>query len=179
MPDFLEYEEGKPFPGVIGKTAADSTPAWPVPRRAPEGAPNVLLIVLDDTGFGQIGCFGGLGGRIETPHMDRLAAGGLRYNNFHTTALCSPTRACLLTGRNHHSVGVASIMETATGYPGYNARVPKEAAMLPAVLVGERLQHHVPGQVAPGAGRAHHRFRPLRPLAPGAGLRALLRLPAR
>ena len=135
MPGFMEYEEGNEFPGVIGKTAKDSTPAWPVPRRAPEGAPNVLLIVLDDTGFGQIGCFGGLGGRVETPHMDRLAAGGLRYNNFHTTALCSPTRACLLTGRNHHTVGVASVMETATGYPGYNARIPKEAAMLPAVLV--------------------------------------------
>jgi arylsulfatase len=119
---------------VIGKTARDSVPAWPVPRKAPEGAPNVLLIVLDDTGFGQIGCFGGLGGRVETPHMDRLAAQGLRYNNFHTTALCSPTRAAVLTGRNHHTVGVASIMETATGYPGYNARIPKEAAMLPAVL---------------------------------------------
>ena len=135
MSGFISYTDGEPFPGVIGRTQADSDPAWPVPQRAPEKAPNILFIVLDDVGFGQLGCFGGLGGRVETPHMDRLAEGGLRYNNFHTTALCSPTRAALLTGRNHHSVGVACIMEAATGYPGHNGRIPKEAAMLPAVLV--------------------------------------------
>lgn len=135
MPDHIEYEDGTPFPGVIGRTQADSIPAWPVPPRAPEGAPNVLTIVLDDTGFAQVGCFGGLGGRVETPNIDRLAENGLRYNNFHTTALCSPTRACLLTGRNHHTVGAAVVMEFPNGYPGYNAHIPKEAAMLPAVLV--------------------------------------------
>jgi len=135
VPDFIAYTDGEPFPGVIGRTQADSVPAWPVPPRAPEGAPNILMIVLDDTGFAQVGCFGGLGGRIETPNIDRLAAGGLRYNNFHTTALCSPTRACLLTGRNHHSVGAAVVMEFPNGYPGYNGHIPKEAAMLPAVLV--------------------------------------------
>jgi arylsulfatase A-like enzyme len=91
--------------------------------------------VLDDVGFGQLGCYGGLGARVETPNIDRLAASGIRYNNFHTTALCSPTRACLLTGRNHHSVGMGSITECATGYPGYNGRIPHEAAMLPAILV--------------------------------------------
>lgn len=135
MPDFISYEDGQPFPGVVGRTQADSVPAWPVPPRAPRGAPNVLMIVLDDTGFAQVGCFGGLGGRIDTPNIDRLAAGGLRYNNFHTTALCSPSRACLLTGRNHHSVGAAVVMEFPNGYPGYNGYIPKEAAMLPAVLV--------------------------------------------
>jgi len=135
MPDYMEYTDGEPFPGVIGRSQADSVPAWPVPPRAPEGAPNVLIIVLDDTGFAQVGCFGGLGGRIETPNIDRLAAGGLRYNNFHTTSLCSPTRACLLTGRNHHSVGAAVVMEFPNGYPGYNSHVPHEAAMLPAILL--------------------------------------------
>jgi arylsulfatase A-like enzyme len=134
MPDFTEYTDGEPFPGVIGKTRADSVPAWPMPPRAPEGTPNILMIVLDDVGFGQIGCYGGLGGRIETPNIDRLAENGLRYNNFHTTALCSPTRACLLTGRNHHRVGVGTIMEFANGFPGYNSLIPKEAAMIPAVL---------------------------------------------
>lgn len=135
MPDYLDYEDGTPFPGVTGTTASDSVPAWPVPPRAPGGSPNVLMIVLDDTGFAQVGCFGGLGGRVKTPAIDRLAAGGLRYNNFHTTSLCSPTRASLLTGRNHHSVGSAVIMEFPNGYPGYNAHIPKSAAMLPAVLV--------------------------------------------
>jgi arylsulfatase len=134
MAGLNEYRPDEPFSGVIGTTARESTPAWPVPRPAPDGAPNVLLIVLDDLGFAQLGCYGGLGGRIETPHIDRLAEEGIRFQNFHTTALCSPTRAALLTGRNHHSVGVATIMERATGYPGYNGRIPKDAAMLPAVL---------------------------------------------
>lgn len=129
------YPEGAAFTGVIGRTSRESEPAWPVPPDAPDGAPNILLIVLDDVGYAQLGCYGGLGGRIKTPNIDRLAEEGLRYVNFHTTALCSPTRASLLTGRNPHSVGVASIMETATGYPGYNCRIPKETAMLPAVLV--------------------------------------------
>ena len=80
------------------------------------------------------GCYGGLGGRVKTPNVDRLAANGLLYNNFHVNPMCSPTRAALLTGRNHHSVGVGSIMELARTYPGYNGHIPKEAAMLPAVL---------------------------------------------
>ncbi len=135
MPDYIEYTDGERFPGVIGRTQAESTPAWPMPPRAPEGSPNILMIVLDDTGFAQVGCFGGMGGLIETPNIDRLAAGGLRYNNFHTTSLCSPTRACLLTGRNHHSVGTGLVMEFPNGYPAYNGHLPREAAMLPAVLV--------------------------------------------
>ena len=127
----VEYPHGTRFPGRIGLTTADSSPAWPQPIRAPEGAPNVLFFVLDDVGYGQLSTFGGL---IETPNIDRVAETGLRYANMHTTALCSPTRACILTGRNHHSSGVASIMETATGYPGYDARMPFENGMLSEIL---------------------------------------------
>jgi arylsulfatase A-like enzyme len=126
--------EGNPFSGSIGKTVEESTPAWPAANAAPAGAPNIVVVVLDDVGFGQLGCFGGLGGRVETPNIDRLAAGGLRYNNFHVTPMCSPSRAALLTGRNHHSVGVGLIMEVLSGFPGYNGRIPKETAMVPAVL---------------------------------------------
>jgi arylsulfatase len=111
------YHEGERFPGRIGRTHAESEPAFPVPPSPPEGAPDILYIVIDDIGFGWIEPFGG---RIRTPNIARLAENGLRYTNFTTTALCSPTRACLLTGRNHHSVGMASITEMATGYPGYN-----------------------------------------------------------
>jgi arylsulfatase A-like enzyme len=128
----VEYPQGSRFPGHIGPTTTESTPAWPEPVRAPEGAPNVLFVVLDDVGYGQLSTFGGL---VETPNIDRVAKMGLRYANMHTTALCSPTRSCILTGRNHHSNGVASIMETATGYPGYDARMPFENGMLPEVLL--------------------------------------------
>ena len=126
-----EYPQGTKFPGKIGRSAEESSPAWPQPIRAREGAPNVLYFILDDVGYGQLGCFGGL---IDTPNIDRVAEMGLRYANMHTTALCSPTRSCVLTGRNHHSNGVASIMETATGYPGYDARMPFENGMLPEML---------------------------------------------
>jgi arylsulfatase A-like enzyme len=119
------------FPGVIGNTVPESTPAWPRRPQPPEGAPNVIFIVLDDTGFAHLGCYGS---DIETPNMDRLAAGGLRYNNFHTTALCSPTRACLLTGRNHHSVGVGRITEITSGFPGYYGQITDRAATLAEVL---------------------------------------------
>ena len=127
-----EYEQGTTFPGRIGLTAEDSEPAWPAPIRAREGAPNVLFFVLDDVGYGQLSAFGGL---VETPSIDRVAEMGLRYANMHTTALCSPTRSCILTGRNHHSSGVASIMETATGYPGYDARMPFENGMISEMLL--------------------------------------------
>jgi arylsulfatase A-like enzyme len=119
------------FGGVIGRYYWESTPWWPEPQRARAGAPNVLLVVLDDVGFAQLGCFGS---DIDTPAIDRLAAGGLRYPNFHTTALCSPTRACLLTGRNHHSNGMGRIIELATGFPGYNARIPRANGFLPEIL---------------------------------------------
>ena len=127
-----EYPPGSAFPGVIGRTADESQPAWPALMRAPKGAPNVLFIVLDDTGFGQLGCYGS---PIETPNFDRLAAQGLRYNNMHTTALCSPSRSCVINGRNHHSNGMACITEAATGFPGYNALVPFENGFLSEMLL--------------------------------------------
>jgi arylsulfatase len=129
-----EYRPGTEFPGVIGRTAEESSPAWPQPVRAAAGAPNVLFIVLDDTGFGQLGCFGS---PIATPNIDSLAAGGLLYNNMHTTALCSPSRSCILTGRNHHANATAAINEIATGYPGYNGQIPFENGFLSEAL----LQH--------------------------------------
>ncbi|MET0489972.1 MAG: arylsulfatase, partial [Acidimicrobiales bacterium] len=120
------------FQGTIGRYHHESVPWWPEATRAASGSPNVLLVVLDDVGFAQLGCFGS---DLDTPTFDRLAAGGLRYANFHTTALCSPTRACLLTGRNHHSVGMGRIVELATGFPGYDARIPRSCGMLPQALV--------------------------------------------
>ncbi len=119
------------FGGRIGLTAADSVKDFPVEVAAPEGAPNVLVILTDDVGFGASSTFGG---PIPTATMDRLANAGLRYNNFHTTALCSPTRAALLTGRNHHSVASGVIMEAGTGFPGYNTLAPKSAGTFGEVL---------------------------------------------
>lgn len=127
-----EYKPGTAFPGVIGLTTDQSSPAWPELTRAREGSPNVLLIVLDDVGYGQIGCYGS---PIRTPHLDALAADGLRYSNMHTTTLCSPTRACMLTGRNHHSNAMACIPEVATGYPGYNGSIPFENGFLSEILL--------------------------------------------
>jgi arylsulfatase len=127
-----EYPSGTAFHGVIGRTADESTPAWPAPIRAVENAPNVLMIVLDDTGFGQLGCYGS---PIKTPNLDRIAEAGLRFNNMHTTALCSPSRSCIITGRNHHSNAMACITEFATGYPGYNGVIPFENGMLSEMLV--------------------------------------------
>ena len=103
------------FKGKIAETYQDSTPSYPQPVKAPQGSPNVLLILLDDVGFGMCSTFGG---PVPTPHMDKLAKNGLKYNRFHTTALCSPTRGALLAGRNHHSVGTGVIIEMGTGFPG-------------------------------------------------------------
>ncbi|MDS0295265.1 arylsulfatase [Halogeometricum luteum] len=122
------------FHGRIGRTYDESEPWWPEQNRAPDDAPNVLMVVLDDTGFGHVGCFGGL---IDTPNLDRLAENGLQYNNFHTTALCSPTRSCLMTGRNHHSNGMAAITEISTGFPGYNGHIPHENGFISEMLVEE------------------------------------------
>ena len=112
------------FGGIIAERYEDSKEWWPKSPRPPEGAPNVVILLLDDVGFAQIGSFGGL---IETPNIDRLAANGLRFNNFHTTALCSPSRASLMAGRNPHSIGLGSHALTAMGFPGYNAIVPETA----------------------------------------------------
>ena len=116
---------------TIGTTIAESTPAWAPPKHPPAGAPNVVVIVLDDTGFAHLGCFGS---DIDTPNIDRLAEGGLRYTNFHTTALCSPTRACLLSGRNHHSVGMRFISNVDTGFSNCRGVIAPSAATLPEVL---------------------------------------------
>jgi arylsulfatase A-like enzyme len=126
-----EYKPGTAFPGRIGRTTDESSPAWPQPVRAVPESPNVLFIVLDDTGFGQLGCYGS---PIATPHLDSLAASGLRYNRMHTTALCSPSRSCMITGRNHHSNGMAAVTELATGYPGYDGNIPFENGFLSEVL---------------------------------------------
>ena len=125
------------FPGEIGRTYLDSDPAqFPKPVQAPEGAPNILLILIDDAGFGQFSTFGG---GIPSPTMDRLAAEGLRYNHFHTTALCSPTRAALITGRNHHSAAFAGITELATGYDGYTCILPRSCGTIGEVFTPKRI----------------------------------------
>jgi arylsulfatase len=120
------------FPGNVGRTYLDSDPPpFPQPVQAPQGAPNVVLILIDDAGFGQFSTFGG---GVPSPTMEKLAAEGLRYNTFHTTALCSPTRAALITGRNHHSAAFASISEAATGYDGYTAVLPRSTGTVGEVL---------------------------------------------
>ncbi len=121
-----------PFGGVIKDDALNSKPWWAPQIVPPKGAPNVLLIITDDSGFGVPSTFGGV---IPTPAMDRLAANGLRYNNIHSTALCSPTRAALITGRNHHSAGFGVISEQATGFPGYNSIISEDKATIGRILL--------------------------------------------
>ena len=117
----------------IGRTMAESTPSWDGDIVAPPGSPNIVYCVFDDVGYSDFGCYGS---EIATPNIDRLAAGGLRYTNFHTTSLCSPTRAALLTGRNHHAVGMGTLANYDMGYPGYRGRITKDAAMMPEILRG-------------------------------------------
>ncbi len=128
------------FGGVINLSAKDSKSCWPPTVVSPKGAPNVLLIMTDDQGYGVTSTFGGV---IPTPAMDRLAKAGLRYTQFHSTALCSPTRAALITGRNHHSVGFGVITEQSTGYPGYDSVIAKEQRHHRRDSPGERLRHIV------------------------------------
>jgi arylsulfatase A-like enzyme len=127
----IEYLLEPGFAGTIGRTTAESTPWWPEPVRPDAGAPNVVMIVLDDVGFAQLGCYGS---DIATPRIDGLAAEGIRYSNFHVTPLCSPTRACLLTGRNHHSVGMGMIAGFPSGYPSGREAVSHKAAMVSAIM---------------------------------------------
>ncbi len=130
MTDARPHVGPEPFEGTIGRTYQESTPWWPE-ERAGRRRPNVVIVLLDDTGFAHLGCFGST---IDTPNMDRLAAGGLRYTNFHTTALCSPTRASLLTGRNHHSVGMRAVSNFDSGFPNMRGYVTRHAATLAEML---------------------------------------------
>jgi arylsulfatase A-like enzyme len=115
----------------IGRTLAESTPHWPEPPKPPKGAPNILVVLFDDVGFSDFGCYGS---PIRTPTIDALAAEGLRYTGFHTTAMCSTTRAALLTGRNHHSVGMGCLANFDSGFPGYRGKIAREAGTLPEML---------------------------------------------
>ena len=127
-----KHPSGEQFEGRIERTVYESQPWWPEPSIL-TGKPNVVLVVLDDTGFSHFGCYGST---IATPNIDGLAGNGLRYTNFHTTALCSPTRACLLTGRNHHAVGMRGVSNMDTGYPNMRGYLPRSAATVADVLRG-------------------------------------------
>src|SRR6202142_2160807 len=120
-----------PFGGVIKESVKDSKPYWQPTVVPPKGAPNILLVMTDDAGYGVSSTFGSV---IPTPAMDRIAKAGLRYTQFHSTALCSPTRAALITGRNHHSVGFGVIGELSTGYPGYDSIIGPENATIGEIL---------------------------------------------
>ena len=119
------------FKGVIGTTLADSVPDFPPPPRPRAGTPNVVYLLLDDVGFADLGCYGS---EVKTPNIDGVARNGLRYNNFHTRAICSPTRAALLTGRNSHSVGMRTVANLVNGFPNGRGRITRRAATLAEIL---------------------------------------------
>src|SRR6185312_4711515 len=128
---FAQYDPVQTYQGKIGRNLTETQQWWPEQKTAPKDAPNVVWILLDDVGFGAISTFGGL---IKTPTIDSLANNGLRYTNFHTTAICSPTRAALLTGRNSHSVHMGLFPNTAIGTPGYDGYMPFEKATIAEIL---------------------------------------------
>jgi arylsulfatase len=132
-----------PFGGAIGTTVADSKPWWPAAATPRPGAPNILVVLFDDVGFSDFGCYGS---PIRTPTIDRLAAEGLRYSGFHTTAMCSTTRAALLTGRNHHSVGVGCLANFDSGYPGYRGKIAREAGTLAEMLKPHAYRSYMVGK---------------------------------
>ncbi|MEC9394529.1 MAG: sulfatase-like hydrolase/transferase, partial [Actinomycetota bacterium] len=119
------------FEGEAGRIFSTSTPSWPTPPTAPDGAPNVLIVLVDDLGYSDVGCFGS---EIDTPNVDRLAAEGLRYADFHVNPMCSPTRASLLTGLNHHLAGVGTVCHMEPGFPGYAASIRSDAVTMGEVL---------------------------------------------
>jgi arylsulfatase len=133
----------KAFGGRIGRTIRESRPWWPAGPLPPKRAPNVLIVVFDDVGFSDFGCYGS---PIRTPTIDRLAAEGLRYTGFHTTAMCSTTRAALLTGRNHHSVGVGCLANFDSGYPGYRGKIAREAGTIAEMLRPHGYRNYVVGK---------------------------------
>ena len=154
----------RPFEGTLAYDANDPDASFPPiePLAPPAGAPNVLVVLLDDVGFAASSAFGG---PCATPTAERLAENGLKYNRFHTTALCAPTRAALLSGRNHHSVGMGVITELATSAPGYSSVRPNTCAPLAQTLLLERLFDGAVRQVPRGAGLADEPDGPLRCLA--------------
>lgn len=161
------------FGGVINEKASDSK-AWWAPRVVPpKGAPNVLLIMTDDQGFGAPSTFGGV---IPTPAMDRIAKAGLRYTNFHSTSLCSPTRAALITGRNHHSVGFGVVGEISTGFPGYDSIIPIDKGTIGTIAESERIRDLVVRQEPQHALLSVEPGRTVRAMAEWNGLRIFLRL---
>jgi hypothetical protein len=160
------------FGGVIKEGALQSKPWWAPRVVPPKDAPNVLLIITDDAGFGVPSTFGGV---IPTPTMDRLASEGLRYNRMFSTALCSPTRAALITGRNHHSAGFGVISEQSTGYPGYNSIIGKDKATIGRMLLDNGYCHLVVREEPQRAGLCGQPGRALRPVADRHGLRVFLR----
>lgn len=129
--------------GTLGRTIEETIPSWPERVQAPDGAPNVVYIVLDDLGYAQIGSYGST---IETPNIDSLAAGGLRYTNSHVTAICSPTRASLLTGRNPHSIGMSCVSDLNTGYPHTRGKVKKETGLISEILKGNGYSTFISGK---------------------------------
>lgn len=134
MSNSKQWRNGNPadnFQGKIGRLIEESIPWWPQPVKPPHGAPNILVLYCDDLGFSDVGC---LGGEIATPHIDRLAAGGLRFTNYTTVPMCSPARAALLTGKNPHAVGCGWIAHAQPGYPGYNSEIAPDAPTLPEML---------------------------------------------
>jgi arylsulfatase A-like enzyme len=121
----------------------ESTPFWPPQTKAPLGAPNILVVLFDDVGFSDFGCYGS---SIKTATINRLAGQGLRYTGFHTTAMCSTTRAALLTGRNHHSVGVGCLANFDSGFPGYRGKIAKEAGTLAEMLRPHAYRNYMVGK---------------------------------
>jgi arylsulfatase A-like enzyme len=131
------------FEGEVRATVAESTPWWPPQAKAPQDAPNILVVLFDDVGFSDFGCYGS---PIRTPTIDRLAEQGLRYTGFHTTAMCSTTRAALLTGRNHHSVGMGCLANFDSGFPGYRGKIAKEAGTLAEILRPHAYRNYMVGK---------------------------------
>ncbi len=164
------------FGGEIGLDAKESKPFWPPRVVPPKGAPNILLIMTDDQGYGVSSTFGGV---IPTPTLDRVAKAGLRYTHFHSTSLCSPSRAALLTGRNHHSVGFGVLTEQSTGYPGYDAIIGRDDASIGEILKAERLRDFLVRQEPQHAGLRTQFVGTVRSMAERNGLRILLRLHGR
>jgi arylsulfatase A-like enzyme len=131
------------FKGKIGTTIKESRPWWPDSVKPPSGAPNILIVLFDDVGFSDFGCYGS---PIRTPAIDRLAVQGLRYSGFHTTAMCSTTRSALLTGRNHHSVGVGCLANFDSGYPGYRGKIAREAGTIAEMLRPHGYRNYIVGK---------------------------------